>query len=126
MPLKSRNFDLVKHCLTLIFFIFFYLAHEFYECARCCTALHRLQRIRLPHIVPAHTGSRKRLLPWRSLSVMFGQTSPGDTWQRAFVAVWTGPANVQTRVRASSARARLPARLMRRFLRLFVSSQTGG
>lgn len=98
-----------------------------YACLCFCSALQHCSKIdflRLSHYT-ASAGSRKCLLPWRSVNVMFWQTLPSDTWQRALLL--SGPpcecADARACVRVC---AGFPASLMRRFLHLFVFSQTGG
>lgn len=110
---------------SLITLFLCYYTHEFCECACLCFAL--LCTIAAKLISPdcLITGCRKCLLPWRSVNVMFWQTLPSDTWQRALLLSGPPPEYADTRA-CVRIRATFPAPLICRFLRLFVFSQTGG
>ncbi len=114
----------VQICVELPnYFSSCYYTHAFCACLCFCSALHRCSKIdflRLSHHT-VRAGSRKCLLPWRSVNVMFWQTLPSDTWQRALLL--SGPPCECADARAWVC-ASFPASLMRRFLRLFVFSQT--
>lgn len=96
----------------------------FCECA--CLCFSTAAKL-FPQIVSSRSErrkSRKCLLPWRSVNVMSRQTLPSDTWQRALLL--SGPPCECADARACvHVRVSVPAPLMRRFLRLFVFSQTG-
>lgn len=92
-----------------------------------CCALHHCSKIdflRLSHHA-VRSGSRKCLLPLHSVNVMLWQTLLSDTWQGARL-----PSGLACKCADACACvhvcASFPASLMRRFLRLFVFSQTGG
>lgn len=98
-----------------------------YACFCFCYALHHCSKIdflRLSHHT-VRAGSRKCLLPWRSVNVMLRQTLLSDTWQGALLL--SGPpceyADARACVRVCAC---FPASLMRCFLHLFVFSQMGG
>lgn len=74
--------------ITLFFFFCFTPMH--FANVQVC-ALHHCSKIdflRLSHR-RASAGSRKCLLPWRSMNVIVRQTLPTDTWQR--VLLLSGP-----------------------------------
>lgn len=141
MHLTFHDFPYVKHyfilslcVISLSFYVelppsfsrcYYTHASCVYACFCFCYALHHCSKIdflRLSHHT-VRAGSRKCLLPWRSVNVMLWQTLLSDTWQGALSGPPCECADARACVRVC---AGFPASLMRCFLRLFVFSQMGG
>lgn len=121
------SLPLSLHLVRWIILVTWISAMPIMHFASLCCALHHCSEIdflRLSHHA-VRAGSRKCLLPWHSVNVMLWQTLLSDTWQGARLPSGL-PRKCADACACVHVRASFPASLMRRFLRLFVFSQTGG